>query len=251
LISQFLVGTGQLSTNQRIAAEVSGNGTISSFDAALIAQYVVGLPNPGNAGAWIFAPSSRSYATVGSLTGEDYSAILIGEVSGNWNASGAAALLSLNNSSPGGDERIASSAERKGGPKANPAVSIGQLRVAPGEAFAVPVNLTYPAGTAALRAYQFDVSYDPNVIVPDATGVDGTNTLSSGFAVVSNSSIPGRLRIAVFGAGSIVSSGTLLNLRFKAVGARNSTSPLPFGGLLLNEGTPVGTASSGSVSVKR
>jgi Tol biopolymer transport system component len=251
LISQFLVGTGQLSTNQRIAAEVSGNGTISSFDAALIAQYVVGLPNPGNAGAWIFAPSSRSYATVGSLTGEDYSAILIGEVSGNWNASGAAALYSLTNASPGGDERNASQAERKGGPKANPAVSIGQLRVAPGEAFAVPVNLTYPAGTAALRAYQFDVSYDPNVIVTDGTGVDGTNTLSSGFAVVSNSSVPGRLRIAVFGAGSIVGSGTLLNLRFKAVGARNSTSPLTVGGLLLNEGSPVGTASSGSVSVKR
>jgi hypothetical protein len=36
MISQFLVGSVQLTPNQQIAAEVSGNAPITSFDAALI-----------------------------------------------------------------------------------------------------------------------------------------------------------------------------------------------------------------------
>ncbi|HUR99156.1 MAG TPA: cohesin domain-containing protein, partial [Pyrinomonadaceae bacterium] len=251
LISQFLVGTAQLSTNQRTASEVSGNGTITSFDAALIAQYVVALPNTGNAGLWQFAPPSRNYATVGSLTGENYTAILIGEVSGNWNPLGApfASLNLVTFTNP--DNNAASPTANKPGTRSNPQISIGQIRASVGETLSIPVTFTYPAGNPALRAYQFDLSYDPNVVVPNGAGADGASTLSSGFAVVTNPSTPGRLRIAVFGSGSISSSGTLLNLSFRVVGGRNSTSALAIGGLLLNEGNPVGVASNGSISVRR
>lgn len=130
-------------------------------------------------------------------------------------------------------------------------ISVGKVTASQGQTLTIPVALTYPAGTSALQAYQFDLSYDPNVLVPDATGADGTNTLSSGFAIVTNPTTPGRLRIAVFGSGSISASGTLLNLRFRVVGGRNSSSTLTIGGLLLNEGSPVAAITNGSVSVRR
>lgn len=43
LSSQAVVGLITLSPNQALAADVSGNGAVSSFDSALIAQFTVGL----------------------------------------------------------------------------------------------------------------------------------------------------------------------------------------------------------------
>ena len=71
--------------NQLIVADVSGNGTISSFDAGQIARYAAGVPGSGSTGNWIFTPANRNYASVtANVTGEDYVALLMGEVSGNW-----------------------------------------------------------------------------------------------------------------------------------------------------------------------
>ena len=250
MISQFLVGTGQLTPNQQIAAEVSGNAPITSFDAALIAQYLVGIPNTGKTGEWSFDPTSRTYPTVSSMTGEDYSAILIGEVSGNWNPSGSLSLFSMTSAAAADKNDISSSTQLRGGGQSNAEVSIGTVTTSTGQTISVPVTLKYPAGTSPLRAYQFNLAFNPNVVVADGPGADGTGTLSSGFAVVTNPSTPGTLRIAVFGSGSISGSGTLLNLKFRVVGGRNSTSALTIGNLLLNEGLPVASVN-GSVSVRR
>ena len=80
----------QLNATQLIVADVSGNGTISSFDAGQIARYAAGVPGSGSAGTWIFMPVNRSYASVtGNVTGEDFVALLMGEVSGSWTNAGA------------------------------------------------------------------------------------------------------------------------------------------------------------------
>jgi hypothetical protein len=84
----------QLSGNQLVVADVSGNGVISSFDAAMIAKFVAGppyiAPGIGTTGTWRFTPVNRSYASItGNVTSEDYSALLMGEVSGNWANTGA------------------------------------------------------------------------------------------------------------------------------------------------------------------
>lgn len=84
-IAQHVSGTNVLTGNQLVVADVSGNGTITSFDAAQIARYVSATPDSGSTGTWIFIPASRNYASVTSnATGEDYTALLMGEVSGNW-----------------------------------------------------------------------------------------------------------------------------------------------------------------------
>ena len=64
LISQHVVGLITLTPDQIVAAKVSGPLTtmLSSFDAALIAQKVVGICNPINmAGVWMFSPGSVSH----------------------------------------------------------------------------------------------------------------------------------------------------------------------------------------------
>jgi hypothetical protein len=72
---------------------VSGNGTISSFDAALVLQYSVGIRHhfpvgyrPGSDTVdWAFRPSSRSYTPLqSSQSDQNYVSILYGDVSGNW-----------------------------------------------------------------------------------------------------------------------------------------------------------------------
>jgi len=61
LVAQKVVGIITFTPNQSLSADVSGNGTITSFDAAQIAQYVVEIPNSSVADTWIFTPESRNY----------------------------------------------------------------------------------------------------------------------------------------------------------------------------------------------
>ena len=84
-IAQHVAGINMLTGNQLIVADVSGNGTISSFDAGELARYVAAVPGSGATGNWIFSPVNRNYPSVTtSIAGEDYIALLMGEVSGNW-----------------------------------------------------------------------------------------------------------------------------------------------------------------------
>jgi CSLREA domain-containing protein len=84
-IQQHLVGLITLTPNQLIAADTDGNGTVNSLDAVRIQQYQVGIPSQNIIGQWKFVPAARQYNTVNNnLTAENYVAILVGEVSGNW-----------------------------------------------------------------------------------------------------------------------------------------------------------------------
>ncbi|MDQ3130158.1 MAG: FG-GAP-like repeat-containing protein [Acidobacteriota bacterium] len=84
-ISKHLIQTVTLTAQQLAAADVSGNGTVTSFDASLIAQTVLGISNSGNAGTWKFTPVNRTYSNLTTTqSGQNYTAILLGDVSGNW-----------------------------------------------------------------------------------------------------------------------------------------------------------------------
>jgi len=95
LILEYGVNIIPLDSLQQIAADVSGNEIISSYDAALVLQYAVGMRNHFPVGYesgsdtfdWVFRPPTRTYAPllVNQLN-QDYRAILYGDVSGNWNS---------------------------------------------------------------------------------------------------------------------------------------------------------------------
>lgn len=82
-----------LSANQQIAADANNSGTVTSFDATLILRFVAAggsTANTAQVGKWKFIPAQRSYTlTTSSLSGENYDAVLIGEVNNSWNQNGA------------------------------------------------------------------------------------------------------------------------------------------------------------------
>jgi hypothetical protein len=89
LIQRYLVGLANLTPNQLLAADVDGSGTVTSLDASRLQQYLVGIPSSNNIGQWRFVNGSRHYNPLtSSLTSENYDAVLIGEVSGNWTPNG-------------------------------------------------------------------------------------------------------------------------------------------------------------------
>ena len=93
-IQQHLVGLTNLTPNQLLAADVDGSGTVTSLDASRLQQYLVGISSNNNVGRWRFVPVSRQYNTVtGSLSDQNYEAILVGEVSGNWSPTAGTAMF--------------------------------------------------------------------------------------------------------------------------------------------------------------
>jgi hypothetical protein len=230
-IAQYVVGLVNFTSTQLIVADVSGTGGISSFDATLIARYVVSSgPPTGTTGTWIFNPSSTSHSSIyTNVSNENYSALLMGDVSGNWGSSGARPLVS-------------------GGPERSISVKAAEVAAPADSEIVIPVSVHGASGKGIL-SYEFDLRYDPSVIQPAADPIDLTRTVSHGLTAVANAQEPGLLRVAVFGPMPIERSGVLLNLRFTAVGAPGAVSPLTWERLIFNEGDPRSAAVDGKVEI--
>ena len=77
-----------LSANQRSAADSDNDGSVSSFDATQILRFVAANgsnANTGQTGKWKFLPAFYNYFPLNnSISNENYTAILIGEIDGDW-----------------------------------------------------------------------------------------------------------------------------------------------------------------------
>ena len=226
-VAQHVAGVPPLlNSTQLIAADTSGNGAVNSFDAALIAQYVVSSSG-GQTGSWKFQPANRSYPSVAaSITGEDYNAILVGEVSGNWNNTGARAATRL--------------------PESSIEIDAPHEVINTGSDIAIPVEVKGIAGKGII-SYEFELRYDPSVILPQAMPVDVAKTVSGGLSVVANADEPGLLRVAVFGPMPIKDDGILFNLRFTSVGSSDAVSPLTWERMMFNESSLKVVMSDGQI----
>lgn len=90
LTARFVMGVAGLSAGQQAAADVNGDGRLTIMDAVHIARFAVGYaPAAGSSlGQWRFTPESRQYEKVMSdIPGQDYTALLIGDVHGGYDAS--------------------------------------------------------------------------------------------------------------------------------------------------------------------
>src|ERR1035437_1125903 len=198
LIAKQVVALLTLNPTQAIAADVSANGTVTSFDAALIAQYIVLTPNPGITGTWIFSPADRSYSNVeANQPNQDYSAILMGEVSGDWTPP---------SSRP--NEELPLDA-----PQVTVNVTAPNVNELIGTNFSMPVTVSDTTGDGII-AFQFDLLYDPSVITPQANPIDTVGTISDGMSVTYNVPSPGLLKVVFFSATPRSGSGTLFKFKF-------------------------------------
>ncbi len=237
-ISKHLVQSITLTPPQLAAADVSGNGSVTSFDASLIAQTVLGIPNAGNAGTWRFTPVNRTYSSIAAnQTAQNYTAVLMGEVSGNWST----ALPRANDFNIPENVFEQSFADRI-------PVSLPVRNVGVNSEFTVPVIIGDATGRE-ISSFDFEILYDPTVIEPLAQAVVNTETLSGEFAVGANVIAPGKLRVSGYGAGNLQNSGTLINLKFRAVGQAGASSALTWNNFLFNEGVPNVVRTDGRISI--
>jgi hypothetical protein len=241
-VAGHVTGVSFLTGNALVAADASGNGVLNSFDAAQIARYAANTPPFAQTGSWKFftvpnipfpigtTPTSRTHSTIdSSLTGQNFTGILIGEVSGNWQNTGA---------------RSAGN-----GPERPVAVNIPSgLAASAGKEIAIPVMVD-GAANKGIVSYEFVLRYDPTVIQPSADVVDVAGTASRGLFVVTNANEPGILRVVVYGTMPIDQNGVLLNLRFLTVGTSGSISPLALERLMFNDGEPRAALTNGQIDV--
>ena len=236
LIARYAAGLETPNANQTAAADVSGNGTLTSYDAALVAQYLINISNPGNlAGTWRFNPASRSYANAeANQTNQNYTAILMGDVTGNWTPPSPFAEFEKQETQP------AANAIQ---------VSLPSRTVATTQIFTVPITVG-DLTSRGFWAYDAEISFDPAVLQLDsAEPVEKTGTISSQFSLAANSNITGRLIISAYGIQPLEGAGTLLNLKFRAIGQGGTVSPLTFQRFMFNEDATQSITTNGQVQV--
>ena len=234
MVSQHVVGLITLSPERVAAGKVAGLGTLSSFDAALIAQKVVGICSTGVAGEWRFTPTSIPYTSVlTDYLDQNYSAYLMGDVNGDWN-----------NLGPNRPAMIASTGS-KDAVKASIPV---RFDAAAGTEIRVPITIDNLAGKA-MTSYQFDIAYDPDVLEPATIAAQIADTMGDGLSVVSNAPEPGLLKVAVYGAIPVSGDGVYANLIFKVVGAAGTESEIRIADFRFNDGTDEAIAAGGTLVV--
>ena len=229
-VAQFVVGARTFTPEQIEAAKAGGFGTISAFDAAVIARKVVGLCT-NSAGVFKFMPVNKSYTeVVSNVSGEDYTAIMLGDVTGDWSPTGPNRPAALTTD----DDAVRISL---------PAVTAGA-----GTVINVPVRIDQ-LGSKGLTSYQFDIEYDPAVIEPAKIAADLEGTLGDQLAIVANVPAPGLLKAAIYGAFPVTGDGVYANLKFNVVGTSGSSTPLTIRQFLYNDGTASVKAVNGTIKV--
>ena len=230
LAARFAANLISLTANQQIAADASNNGSVSAFDASLIARTAANIANAGIAGTWKFSPASLTVNNLNAnQTNQNLTAILVGDVSGNWVPSGPT-TMQANSVAAVITVALPNKQDPAGGPSTIPIVA--------GDTTGQGVG-----------AYDLDVSFDPNVLQPQGTPFDTTGALSSGWSITANTSTPGHLVINGFSTTDMTGQGTLLYLKFNVVGTPNSQTPLAWTSFNFNEGTPGDTDINGQFTV--
>lgn len=234
LIARSVVFLDTLSTDQQEAAMVANLGFVNSLDASLVARFAVCIPTPGSlAGQWrfkpLFAPAPGPINTV-SGGDYDYYALLMGDVTGDWSSAGP-----LRPGQPADPEAVVR-------------VQTPRLKARSGSTVTVPVSIDNLRGQA-LGSYQFDITYDPEVVEPADIAAELTGTMGESLNIVSNSPMPGLLKVAVYGILPVTGDGVYANLKFNVIGAVGSTTPMDIAWFGYNDGRLSVNSQNGSISV--
>lgn len=248
LANAFSVGNTTLTLNQQRAADVSGNGIVTSYDAALILQYnnppqaVI----PGNrTGQWKFVnpngtyDAARIYTTAevqSNLTNQNWIGILLGDVSGNWTQPCLPPAICTTTPLTEADFDAVS-------------VDIPELTSPANTIVEIPIIVGDVTNRGAV-SFDFALLYNPDVLRPATTSpVIQMGTMSQGYTLAYNTPEPGKFRVGAFGLNPLTSFGTLLKIRFEVIGSPGANTELRWENFFFNEGDPATTNTDGTFLV--
>jgi uncharacterized protein (AIM24 family) len=212
-VLQALAGVQRFTDQQRLACDASGDGTLSTLDAVYILQFSAGLlerlPAANTCGSdWIFYPSAAATENqqliypalsagqcqqgaiilnplVGTVSGQDFDGILLGDCTGNWTSG-----MALRQRARGEAVVHAGFARRRQ------------------RDFVIPV---YVKSAAPFQALDLRLSYDPA-----ATFVGATARGQAASAITSTQNDAGRVSLSLASAASMAgNSGAVVLLRFR------------------------------------
>jgi hypothetical protein len=159
LIRRHVLGITPLDSPYKVmAGDVNGSESVTTADITLIRRLILGTATNFTAGLWRFVPSDevigdplkpwtaprmRRYASLaaGTLSGQDFKAIKLGDVNGSWKAPAAAPSSSVPRRRPTGR------------------LVVGKVGAAAGGALDIPVSLE---GLERLGSVQLTLSWDPS-----------------------------------------------------------------------------------------
>ncbi|MBI2954325.1 MAG: S8 family serine peptidase [Chloroflexi bacterium] len=194
LVLRHSVGLIDLTGHAATAADVNKNGSISSMDAFYILQKAVdliALPFPGAGVVWDFDPRSRSYASLDAdRANEDFTAVLLGDVSGNWGAGASRPAIAAVQ-----QPLLLTVAQGKVSPGGLVTATVA-LDATGAQVYSLDLALSYSSGTASL------VSVAPG-------------PLASNWNTSTNVSQPGQVKVAMASTSPLAGHGELLNLTFR------------------------------------
>jgi hypothetical protein len=220
-VLESLSGTRTLSTAQRLACNVTGDGSLTTLDATMILQYKAGLITSFPvartcASDWAFIPTGPVSTAIqlvqpqmdtgncqpGSITfnpladqcsGANFSAVLFGDCTGNWQPT------------------IANAASRGASDTPSP-VELGQAQQH-GHRLSIPLEGHKGGGFEGLDV---EVTYDPAML--SALGARPTGEARNAL-IATNTTVPGRIAISLASAAQLP-VGQVLLLDFTATHAR-------------------------------
>jgi hypothetical protein len=195
LVLQHTVNSITLSGYAAQAADVNKTTTITPMDAVYILQKSVNsitLPFPGASAVWEFDTTEHSYSPLNSdQTNQDFTAILLGDVSGNWN--GSAAMQPPESPARSGETAPVVLEQR----------TDNAQRI-------ITTTVKWQAADRDLYGLDLIVSYDPTQVA----GAE-LQALASDVAFEHHISEPGILRIGIASEQPIASGTDLLAIQFQ------------------------------------
>ncbi|MFQ6092081.1 MAG: choice-of-anchor D domain-containing protein [bacterium] len=189
LVLRYGVNLLSLDSLQLLAADVTGSGEVTAYDVSGILQFRVGKIDHFPIGKeWLLLPEVRDYYFLSSdLADQDYTALVYGDVSGNWPGAGAGKLPV---------------------PPVRPRVVLPDLLSAvPGETASIPVLLEEAEGVISADV---QLGYDPQAL--DLVEVR-TTSFTSDF-VLQFHDRGGVVQVAMAGVKYLRGTGELLRLTF-------------------------------------
>jgi len=228
LVLQSDAGMLGLSANQMLAADVDRNGLVDAMDASYILEVAVALrelPFPGAGRIWDFVPPQRSYGLINSdLVGQDFTGVLIGDVSGNW--------------APGGGKR---SGPVRGTSKGTATLTLPEIESRPGRRVEMPLQIDL--GGAEVYSADLVLTYDAEALSVQEVSA---GTAAAGTSFLANTQETGVIRVGLAAAQPLSEDGSLLEISFDVVGTLQDAAEVAFQTARLNE-DPVDAVQNGAV----
>ncbi len=219
-IERYVMGKTEPDEYQKIAADVTLNGSVSGMDSSRLVRYRVSLIEELNESNihWIFEPDSAAVSVASDLENQDFILILLGDVTGNYQPEQQSRAKQRSREYVYGEEIL---------------YDIPEIYVTSGDTLSMPVVID---SETDIKGIDITVEFDKNVLNAAGVVLTGGILEKGNYKTVSNTGKDGKLMTAIFAAEDILAdAGTVAFITFDVIGGLQSSSLINLSEFQCNE----------------